>query len=153
MSILRTDKEVALNDLLVASRETIDHYQDAIEYLDDGTIAAILREIIAQREPLIARIETAIRALGDLPSVPDPDKETGEMIIHHVSAALSSDTAHEVVEQRIKADYHLAELIQACRDVGLADDQGALLDALAAHLTDTLQKLNQLAQQNDSNNQ
>ena len=103
MNLLRTDKEVALNDLLVASRETVDHYQDAVEYLNDDHITPVLRMIMQERQGFIQRIEQAIRALGDLPSVPDPDRETGEMLLHHVTAALSSDTATQILEQRINA--------------------------------------------------
>lgn len=127
MNLLRTDKEVALNDLLVASRESADHYQDAIEYLEEEHITEALRQIRQQRLTFIERIEHAIRALGDLPSMPDPDRETGEMLLHHVAAALSSDTATEILEQRVKAERHLLELLDACRTAGLEEAHGTLL--------------------------
>lgn len=144
MNLLRTDKEVALNDLLVASRETADHYQDALEYLDDHPITPALRDIMQARLSVIERIEQAIRALGDLPSMPDPDRETGEMLLHHVTAALSSDSATEILEQRIKAERHLLALLQACNDVGLDNDQPQLLQEMAQQVHRVITRLEQL---------
>ena len=144
MNLLRTDKEVALNDLLVASRETADHYQDALEYLDDHPITPALRDIMQERLSVIERIEQAIRALGDLPSMPDPDRETGEMLLHHVTAALSSDSATEILEQRIKAERHVLALLQACNDVGLDSDQPQLLQEMAQQVHRVITRLEQL---------
>ncbi len=144
MNLLRTDKEVALNDLLVASRETADHYQDALEYLDDHPITPALRDIMQARLSVIERIEQAIRALGDLPSMPDPDRETGKMLLHHVTAALSSDSATEILEQRIKAERHLLALLQACNDVGLDNDQPQLLQEMAQQVHRVITRLEQL---------
>ncbi|MGM8228352.1 hypothetical protein ACSV5M_17355 [Cellvibrio sp. ARAG 10.3] len=144
MNLLRTDKEVALNDLLVASRETADHYQDALEYLDDHPITPALRDIMQERLSVIERIEQAIRALGDLPSMPDPDRETGEMLLHHVTAALSSDSATEILEQRIKAERHLLALLKACSDVGLDSDQPQLLQEMAQQVHRVITRLEQL---------
>ena len=144
MSLLRTDKEVALNDLLVASRETIDHYQDAVEYLDDDHVTPVLRMLMQERQGFTERIEQAIRALGDLPSVPDPDRETGEMLLHHVTAALSSDTATQILEQRLKAERRLLELVQACRAVGLDDEHGQLLREMEQQIHTAIEGLNAL---------
>lgn len=144
MNLLRTDKEVALNDLLVASRETADHYQDALEYLGDHPITPTLRDIMQARLSMIERIEQAVRALGDLPSMPDPDRETGEMLLHHVTAALASDSATEILEQRIKAERHLLALLQACNDVGLDSDQPQLLQEMAQQVHEVITRLEQL---------
>ncbi len=144
MNLLRTDKEVALNDLLVASRESIDHYQDAVEYLDDDHVTPVLRMIMQERLGFIERIEQAIRALGDLPSVPDPDRETGEMLLHHITAALSSDTATQILEQRLKAERHLLELVQVCRAAGLDDEHGPLLRELEQQIHTAIEGLDAL---------
>ena len=144
MNLLRTDKEVALNDLLVASRETVDHCQDAVEYLDDAHITPVLRMIMQERQGFIERVEQAIRALGDLPSVPDPDRETGEMLLHHVTAALSSDTATQILEQRIKAERHVLELVQACHVAGLDDAHGKLLREMEQQIHTAIERLEAL---------
>lgn len=128
---LLSDCEVALNELLVACRESVDHYQDAAELVEHATIAQQFRSIANQRKLFIDRLETEIRTLGDLPSVPDPDKETGEMIIHHLGAALTDDYASELLAQRITAEQKIKELIISARTTKVSDSCAALLNDLA----------------------
>lgn len=131
MSLIRTDEEVALNDLLIASRESVDHCRDAAEFLDEKDITDVLRAIASQREPFIARFEQAIRAMGELPSVPDPDKEAGTMLIHHASAFLSEDYSSEVIEQRLNAEATLSDLTNNASALGI---DATLLNDFSRHL-------------------
>jgi len=138
---LLSDTEVALNELLVACRESIDHYQDATELVESPDIAATFRTIINKRKLFLSGLEAAIRELGDLPSVPDPDKEAGEMMLHHLGAALSTDYSNEALTQRTNAEEHILTLIrnalitepnQSCTD---------LLNDLAQHIEQTIDML------------
>lgn len=138
MVFLRSDQEVALNDLLVALRESVDHYNDAIELVDPSPLTPLLRDAAIQRSQFIPRLEEAIRQLGDLPSVPDPDKESGEMLIHHVGAALSNDYEPDVIEQRIASDQHLAQLVNNASANASEASFIQLMDDIAAHITQTL---------------
>lgn len=147
MSLIRTDEEVALNDLLIASRESVDHYRDAAEFLDDKAITDVLRAIASQREPFIARFEQAIRAMGELPSVPDPDKEAGTMLIHHAGALLSEDYSSEVIEQRLRAEEALAEFTRTASTLGI---DAALLNEFSHHLAQTKEQLQALLSQTAS---
>lgn len=141
MSLIRTDEEVALNDLLVASRESVDHYRDAGDFLEDKKFTDVLRAIASQREPFIARFEQVIRAIGELPSVPDPDKETGAMLMHHAGALLSKDYSLDVVEQRLTAEEHLTVLTNNARSVGI---DAKLLEDFSTHLAQVNQQLRDL---------
>jgi hypothetical protein len=141
MSILRSDKEVALNDLLVAIRESVDHYRDASAFLDAGNLTQLLASIGARREAFIPPLENAVRALGDLPSVPDPDKETGAMLVHHAAALLSENYAANVINQRLEAEQHIVELINAGRAAGLEEYCGNLMDLLDEHVAQTIKQL------------
>ena len=141
MTFIRTDEEVALNDLLVVSRETVDHYQHAMEFFKELQVANILSAIVQKREALLVRIENAIRALGDLPSMPDPDKETGQMLFQQLTAAISADTAAEILKQRVEAEKHLLELVDACRATSLAESQTQLLDDMDDHITESEDQL------------
>lgn len=138
MSLIRTDEEVALNDLLVASRESVDHYRDAADFLEGKQFTDVLRAIASQRELFIARFEQAIRVLGELPSVPDPDKETGTMLIHHAAALLSKNYSLDVIEQRLTAEEHLTSLTDDARRFGI---DAVLLDDFSTHLAQVNQQL------------
>ena len=136
-----SDIEVVLNELLVACRESVDHYEDAIERIDGSTEATRLRSIVAHRKLFLGKLTTAIRELGDLPSVPDPDKEAGEMIIEHLGASLSENDTGYIISHRINAEKHIQTLIDNARDTEMEESHRALLQQLSAHIDETIQQL------------
>lgn len=135
---LLSDTEVALNEVLVACRESVDHYQDAITLVGQPDIAKRFRDIAHRRKLFFQRLSSAIRELGDLPSAPDPDKETGEMIIHHLGAALSPDYSNEVLTQRLTVEKHIKTLIDNALETELTETSHELLDDLAQHVDKTI---------------
>jgi hypothetical protein len=138
---LLSDAEVALNELLVACRESVDHYQDAIKLVEQSEATDIFRDIANQRKLFFNRLANAIRELGDLPSAPDPDKETTEMIIHHLGAALSPDYLSEAISQRISAEEHIQELIAKARETEINETGSVLLNDLSLHVDETIKTL------------
>lgn len=148
MTFLRTDKEVALNDLLIASEETIDHYRDAAEFLEDANIVHAFKAIVLQRESFIAGLTKAVRALGDLPSMPDPDKETGVKLMHRAGAFLSENHVAEILRQRIESELQLTDFVEAGREAGLDGSCSTLLDEMAEHVAQTIAQLKDLLAQN-----
>lgn len=138
---LLSDTEVALNELLVACRESIDHYQDGIELVESPEIGKIFLDIAKNRKQFLPRLESAIRDLGDLPSVPDPDKETGAMMIHHLGAALSSDYTAEALAQRVNAEEHILTLIKNAHLNNPSQSCIDLLNDLSKHIQETIDKL------------
>lgn len=135
---LLSDSEVALNELLIACRESINHYEDAINLSENPDITDSFRNIATARKPFIDRLEEQIRQLGDLPSVPDPDKETGEMIIHHVGAALTPDYTSELLAQRIEAEENINSIITQASATQLNDACVNLLHDLRIHVEQTI---------------
>lgn len=135
---LLSDTEVALNEILVACRESVDHYEDAIKLVENPDITERFQKIATQRKLFFKRLSVAIRELGDLPSVPDPDKETGEMILHHLGAALTPDYTNEVLTQRIEREQQLLELIRNARNTDVNETCRTLLDDLSAHVNDAI---------------
>lgn len=138
---LLSDTEVALNELLVACRESIDHYQDATELVESSDVAKIFMDIVKNRRLFLTRLESAIIELGDLPSVPDPDKEAGEMVLHHLGAALSNDYTNEALTQRINAEEHILTLVNAARATDANQSCTTLLIDLSTHIKETINML------------
>ncbi len=135
---LLSDSEVVLNELLVACRESIDHYEDAINLSENPVITDSFRKIAAARKPFINKLEEEIRQLGDLPSVPDPDKETSEMIMHHVGAAFTPDYTHELLAQRIEAEENIKSIIAQAHATQPSETCVNLLNELRAHVEQTI---------------
>lgn len=140
MNFFRTDGQAALNILLVATRETLDHYLDAVD-LVEANLVKLFGEISAQRRGFIHRLEDAVRAAGDLPAVPDPDKEAAEMLLHHVAAFIKSDYVGEILEQRIEGENKLADLVSKAKATELEAPTTVLLDEFALHVSETIKQL------------
>lgn len=138
---LLSDIEVALNELLVACRESIDHYQDAAELVGQSDIAERFLDIAKRRKLFLNRLASTIRELGDLPSTPDPDKETSEMMLHHLGAALSSDYTNEALTQRIKTDESILMLINAAHTTEPNQTCTRLLNDLSSHIEEAISTL------------
>ncbi len=111
MSILRSERQVALQELNRMLLESIDHYRDSAEFVDDQHAAQLFTRIADQREPLAEQLARAIRETGDLPSAPDADVETGEQLLHRLHAWFTADQARDVLEQRLQAESTLAETL------------------------------------------
>lgn len=138
---LLSDTEVALNELLIACRESIDHYQDATELVGQSTIAESFLDIAKCRKLFLNRVASAIRELGDLPSAPDPDKEAGEMMLHHLGAAFSADYTNEALTQRIKTEEHILTLINAAHATEPNQTCTRLLNDLSIHIEEVINTL------------
>ena len=140
MNFFRTEDQAAFNTLHVATRETLDHYRDAVELVDQS-IGKIFRDIGAMRRGFVHRLEEAVRALGDLPAVPDPDKESGEMLLHHVAALFQHDYAADVFHQRIEGEKKLANLVKETQTDSLDESHRNLLQELDVHIAETITQL------------
>lgn len=139
---LLSDIEVSLNELLVACRESVDHYHDATELVERSDIVQTFLDIVKNRKLFLTRLESAIRELGDLPAVPDPDKEAGEMALHHLGAAVSEDYTDEALTQRINAEEHILTLIDAANVTEANESCTKLLNDLSKHIDETIKMLN-----------
>ena len=140
MNFFRTDDQATLNSLLKAARETLDHYRDAIELVEESH-EQLFRDIGQQRRIFIQRIENAVRASGDLPTMPDPDKEAGEMLIHHVAALLKSNYAADLMQQRIDGEKNLANLADEAKNIEPKMQDKNLPDEFAVHVAEAITRL------------
>jgi hypothetical protein len=141
MFYILSEVEVALNEVLIAFHKSIDHYEDAIKSIHDKDKAILFRGIVTPRKSLIAALTTAIRDLGDLPSEPDPDQETTEMIIERVGASLSEDDDRYIISTRIAAEEQIQILVSQTRELDIAESVRALLSDVSKHVNATIKAL------------
>ncbi|MDO3383081.1 hypothetical protein [Gilvimarinus algae] len=145
MSVLRNDVQVALNDVHVAFMESADHYRDAADFLNKASVSRGLIAIAEQRDQLVGDIEKAIRDSGDLPSVPDTDRETGEQLIQHLTAMFSADETQGVLQQRREDEQWLQELLDSPELACLAKDYQAIVSRCRDNIEWALEKLDSLS--------
>lgn len=130
MSIMRTEYQVALQDLHERILESVDHYRDSARFVEEEQAALLFRGIADEREAFASRVADVIREAGDLPAAPDADRETGEQLIHRLHAWFSSDQTRDVIEQRLDAEVDLANWLVAQRGHSHNEVHRDLLDGL-----------------------
>lgn len=144
MNLVRNDRQTALHDLLIAIEESADHYQDAADFLNEHPACVYLEQFAKQRLILTTRLEEAIRAEGELPAAPDPDRETSAKLFEHLLASLTHNEASRVLEQRMKKEEEISELAQAAVEAGVGEDHPELLNDIVENNRLVLQSLRDL---------
>lgn len=125
MTFIRTEQQVALNDLLVATQKSADLLRDAASFLDDTNTEHELLQLAERREMVNRDLEKAIRALDDMPSAPDPDAESTEKLLQRISAIFSGQKSQvTVLNQRLATEERLGDLLAdvQARNVGIEFD-------------------------------
>ncbi|WP_237055846.1 hypothetical protein [Microbulbifer sediminum] len=141
MALIRDDVQVALNDLHVALKHSADHYRYAAEFLSDESAASHCQAIAGERDQLAGLVADAIRAAGDLPAVPDSEREVGEQLLQRLESMFSADQAREVMAQRRDADRDLLAWLEGDALAALEAGHGDLLRRCRASVADTLAAL------------
>ncbi|WP_237064674.1 hypothetical protein [Microbulbifer guangxiensis] len=143
MSIIRNDTQVALNDLHVALKHSADHYREAGEFLQDGEVSAFCEQAAADRDQLAGLVEQVIRESGQLPSVPDQDRETGEQLLERLESLFSADETREVLQNRLDIEQQLLATLDE-PEMAALDKQHAELKARCRNsVTEAIRSLKQ----------
>lgn len=143
MQILRSEQQVALQQLHVLAQESVDHYQDSAEFVDNEVATQLFKHIAAERLQLVQKLAQAIRDTGDLPAAPDADREAGEQLIHRLHAWFTTDQSRDVLEQRLKAEQDLAQTLRDKRNATSDDIYQTLYDNFVTQVDITTQSLRQ----------
>lgn len=132
MTVLLSELQAALNDVVVACLETADGHQSAAGIVADGAAAELLAGLAEARRLTAARLGEIVRQLGDLPPAPDVDFETVRGLATRVKAALAPDQRQILLAERAAAEEHL----ESCIAQALA--QGDLPEGARAPLREVL---------------
>lgn len=135
--MLRSELQVALNDAIVAAFEAADGHEAAAEVIEDAGVADLLRSFAGARRAAAEELGEHLRALGDLPKVPDSDLETLRDLLSQIKAGLSPDGAQSLLADRAYAEQRVVETARAAlaledRPAARATLERLERDALAA---------------------
>lgn len=143
MALLRSDAQVALNDLLTDCRKTAAQYQDSAQYLE-GRVSVVMGQLAEERTAASQQLERAICRHGDLPSGSNEDRETIEQLYHRVHARLADDgTADRVEQMMILEQAFTQKLVDIIASERLSGD-GELLHDLLKQTRVAVARLNKL---------
>jgi uncharacterized protein (TIGR02284 family) len=128
--MLRSELQIALNDVEVALQEAADGHEWAADFVSDPQLADLLRELALERRSLAEALGEQLKALGDLPRAPDTDLETVRDLVSRIKAAFSPDERQALLQDRAVAEANLESRTEAAlaRD-DLSEDTRALLQA------------------------
>jgi uncharacterized protein (TIGR02284 family) len=133
MSLLLSELQTALNDVVVACLEAVDGHEAAAGMLADDHLAGMLHDLARARRAAADELGEVVRALGDLPPAPDADLEVARELATRVKAALSPDQRLTVMQERAAAEARLAACTaQALARADLPETARAALQDLAA---------------------
>lgn len=118
--MLRTESQVALQDLLEALRAAADMYADNAEVLAEGELAELCRALALRRGQQAQAVADELRRRGDLPGEPDADRETLQRLGHRLRTLVAGNERAVVVQDRLDAEAELAEL--AAQAAGLVTE-------------------------------
>jgi uncharacterized protein (TIGR02284 family) len=111
--MLMSDGEIALDEVIVACKETAHCYQQAIDSIENAQLSGLLQGFLQQRQTYIRELETHLRELGHLPREPDADKETVHDLFNRAKVLLAADDDRlKLLEEREQAEAQLADQVK-----------------------------------------
>ncbi|MFZ0257749.1 MAG: hypothetical protein WAN46_19390 [Gammaproteobacteria bacterium] len=134
----RDERQLKINDLLVACQASVDDYEQAAQLVESPSLAEWLRAVARYREHLIPLLEEQVRELNDLPRVPDPEVQLWEQALTRFKAALPTGGRQQVLDERFQDDQEMLALAQSARKEALPKASLSVLDELITHLDSTL---------------
>lgn len=112
MTLMRSDRQVALRDLHLAMQESADLYQCTAAFLQDSAASEICNTLANERLRLAEQLEQEIRAEGELPSEPDRDKEAIEELQQRLETLFAEDQVAGVMGHRLEAEKGLQAFLR-----------------------------------------
>lgn len=124
--LLRDDRQMAVNDVETLCVEAADHYAAAAGRVQDAQVATLFSDLALQYRQFAAALARHIRASGDLPQQPDPDKEAVVDVLTGIKGLLRGDLRNTLIDDRARGE----EAVATAAIAALAQDVDAALRTL-----------------------
>lgn len=141
------DRQIALGDIVVASREFADHCRDSAAQIDHPDLAALFNQLAAVHSGVGDELEQHLRATGALPRDPDPEAEEVQRLARHFKARFAVDAPRTILEERIAAEREIEDLVAAARQCDLSTETATCLARVAGAVADARVQLEETAAQ------
>lgn len=100
-SMLRSPLEAAVSEIGRRAQEIADHYRQSAALLDGAPLAGRFETWAQAHEVIAQRMARASERLGDLPRLPDPDREAFHALVRGVKSVFAQDEAAALVAERL----------------------------------------------------
>lgn len=138
--MLRDDRQVAVDNVIVALEQSSDAYADASELLkpDAPEMAARFEKLARRRARLAARLSDHLREMGDLPSEPDQDWETLDVLVRHLWAHFAGSEQKEFLTEAVSREEEIAARLSDALETGLSQPVVETLNEVGEEVHRTL---------------
>lgn len=102
--MLRDDRDIALNEVLIACRKAAVHYHQATELADDPQMIEMFRRMSERRQSDVHRTERLVRKMGFLPDGPHKDKQDLTRLITLSRFAVARQAERTLVEKAVNLE-------------------------------------------------
>ena len=131
--LLRSEQQLALNDLESLCMEAADQYAAAAGKTTDVSLAALFEEQGRHYDRLAKELAVHIRALDDLPQSPDPDREAVDSLVSSIKAFFSNDERIPLIDERHAAEHAIAQAAQSALQLELPPDTIGMVQRILSH--------------------
>lgn len=128
--MLRSDRQVALHDLLEALAAAAGRYADDAAALGSGEGAELCQDLGQRRAQLAALVAARLRRAGDLPTEPDADRETLNRLGDRLRALLSADQRTSILRERRAGEAALQQLAVQAAALAIEPEWQELLERI-----------------------
>lgn len=128
--MLRDDKDVALNDVLVACRKAAGHYGQAAGLADGPERVAAFQRLALRRQADADRLETLVRRCGYLPEEPHKDKQDISHLITLTRSAAAPESGCPLAARGVDLEQDLEAKIVAAKKMDWPPQACDLLQAI-----------------------
>lgn len=142
--LLRNELQVALNDVIVACHEAADGHETAADVIPDTELAGRLAAFAHERREAADQLGEHLRALDDLPKVPDSDLETLRDLLSRFKSALAPEEWEGLLDDRVRAEQQVVGHVRAALTLEQRDDARAVLRRIEAAAIDACEHLTKL---------
>jgi uncharacterized protein (TIGR02284 family) len=129
--MLRDERQTLINALLEACEEAVSDYRDEAAEAKEPALAGLLRQLAAEREVTVMELSGAIRALGDMPDIPDADRVQLSQLVTRVRARFSPRHDGVLADAGVERERHIAALARSAAPMVVQPDLRSLLESTA----------------------
>lgn len=142
--MLLSEPEIALDEALVACKESAHRYGYLLSILQDARLLPLLEKLATQRSENATILESLIRELGYLPRVSDPDKEALEKLISRFKSLLAEDAQTTLLAEQLSLEEQLVDKLEKALEQPLSSACLARLHEIKHAVSEAKAELNAL---------
>lgn len=132
MSWLRSDQEVALNEIARTLRAAAERHAASAERVEDEGLRSLLRDLAARRQQFADEL---VRQSEAEAALPDADAEFFRDVVSKVKAALAGDADATIAAEALKDEENIRVEIDAALKLDLPDNVHRMLETIGARIT------------------